>query len=441
MKIKIAVKIIAFFAIFILLFHTASEILSTTDVMNYHNIGGFYEEPEDSLDAVYIGSSNCFTYWNSLLAWGEYGISVYPYAGNSFLYFASEYYIREARKIQPDALYIVNINSLTDGQIEQTSMQNMIDYMPPSLNKLQMINHLVEIGDFSMADRMEFYLPMILFHSRWEELTEYDVERPLDGRKGSAVFDQYLKTSTDITEGYVLTEKERSLSDKIIQSTDSLLDYCEEENVKVLFVTVPQAKLEDKRVERLNALNTYIESRGFTVLNYLPDPEGLGLDIKTDFYNTAHTNIHGSAKYTYHLSQYLIEHYGFTDKRQDGDYTAWNQAYDSYLTEIAPFLLDIELDADNRTLELSAPEPIAAAQGAENKITWEKVKGADGYLVYKRSSKATARVRIADTKECALLDPEVESGVFYNYTVLPYRETEQGRLYGKYSYEGVGLQR
>ena len=40
-----------------------------------------------------------------------------------------------------------------------------------------------------------------------------------------------------------------------------------------------------------------------------------------------HTNAVGAEKCTAFLEQYLTEHYVFEDKRQDGRYESWNEAY------------------------------------------------------------------------------------------------------------------
>ena len=117
MRVRIALKTIIFILIFTVTLTTITGVLVTVDSLGYQNIASFYEEPEGLLDAVYIGSSNCFVFWNSLLAWEEYGISVFPYACNSNLFYSTEYLIKEAKKTQPDALFIVNINSLTDGEV------------------------------------------------------------------------------------------------------------------------------------------------------------------------------------------------------------------------------------------------------------------------------------------------------------------------------------
>ena len=119
MKIKKAIKyfvrITAFVVVFAVMFSWVSGILTNPgDTRNYQWVHGFYEEPEDSLDAVYIGSSNCYSFWNSITAWENYGITVWPYASQGMMFETTEYVIREARKTQPNALFIVNINAMTN---------------------------------------------------------------------------------------------------------------------------------------------------------------------------------------------------------------------------------------------------------------------------------------------------------------------------------------
>ena len=99
-------------------------------------MSGIYEEPENSLDAVYIGSSNCYAFWNPNIAWEEYGIAVYPYCCSTQPLLATEYLIKEARKTQPNAVYIVNINTLGDA-VSDVVIHRLLDFMPLSKNKLE----------------------------------------------------------------------------------------------------------------------------------------------------------------------------------------------------------------------------------------------------------------------------------------------------------------
>ena len=95
-KKRYSLRVVLFITIFLILFITLLWLFSNhPDHRIYQMIGGFYEEPEDSLDGVYIGSSNCYAFWNHLVAWENYGIAVYPYASGSQPFYAAEYLIRD----------------------------------------------------------------------------------------------------------------------------------------------------------------------------------------------------------------------------------------------------------------------------------------------------------------------------------------------------------
>ena len=80
-KKTIVLRVAAFWALFALLLYPVTRVFSHyPDYRSYHTIGGFYEEEADSLDAVYLGSSNCYAFWNALVAWHSHGLAVYPYA-------------------------------------------------------------------------------------------------------------------------------------------------------------------------------------------------------------------------------------------------------------------------------------------------------------------------------------------------------------------------
>lgn len=439
MRIRIAIKITVFILIFCVALITATNVLVTVDSLGYQNIASFYEEPENTLDAVYIGSSNCFVFWNSLLAWEEYGISVFPYACNSNLFYSTEYLIKEVKKTQPDALFIVNINSLTDGEVNIQQFRNLIDCMPFSLNKLALIDHLADVGDYSFSERLEFYFPIIRYHTRWTEISGSDFVSELNGLKGASTFESYLKVSNDVTSSYVTTDAQITLNDKLISSTNSLLDYCDKENVNILFVTVPQSRGNEYDMSRYNSVNTMIEERGYTVLDLTERIDEMGIDLTTDYYNGGHTNIHGSIKLTYFLSEYLIDNYGFTDKRNNSDYKSWNSSYEKYADIIAPYILEFETTSGVRTDVLAAPTPTLEKVEANAILSWNDIALADGYIIYHKTNAESAwecLTETTDTNFTVLLPGKEET---HYYTVVPFLEDNGCRYYGDYLYNGIEL--
>lgn len=440
MQWKKLIKGIAFCLLFVILFAGASRILTSPgDYRNYQWIAGFYEEPDDSLDAVYVSSSTAYAYWNSLVAWDQYGIAVYPYTSNSQHFITTEYLIREIRKTQPDALFIVNTNTIDNGRMSVEKFHHLLDYMPLSLNKLQLTHYLVKTAGLDWESALELYVPLYRYHDRWSDLRVTDLKYRVDGLKGASAYNTYLKTITDVSDTYTYVDGREPLVEYISEAAVSLMDYCEKENVRILFVTVPRVETE-QRVKELNELNAMLEARGFDTLNLLEQPELCGLDLKQDFYNKGHTNVHGSIKYTKYLAEYLIAHYGFTNKHGDETYASWDAGYQKYEDTLVKHILDLERDPDHRTLRLEVPANLTASVSAGSvDLFWEAVEGAQGYAIYRKADKSSWE-RLATTSELSFADTSVETAADYYYTVVPYL-TEDGEVfYGKFDYLGICVQ-
>ena len=438
MKYKNHIKAMAFILLLSLSLSFVARVVTVSAAnIEYQWMAGIYEEPEDSLDAVYIGSSNCYAFWNPNLAWEEYGITVYPYTCSSQPLIVAEYLIKEARKTQPDAVYVVNINTLGDGSVSDTVMHRLLDFMPLSKNKLELTDYLCNLADLSFSDRLEYYIPLIRYHDKWAELTADNFSTEINDIKGGNTTSWYLGHVKDVSKDYKTSDESHEISLALEESINSLLDYCDEEDVKIVFVTVPRAEGKLETVQKFNTVNKLITDRGYPIIDLMDCPEAANIDPTTDYYNTTHTNIHGALKLTHYISEYLIENYGFEDKRQDEAYDSWNESYEKYADIIAPYVLDMELDSTHRDFTLCAPNDLRAeAESKAVTVSWESVQNADGYTVYKQVGNG-AWSAIKDTSTAKYTDTDVKSETVYSYTVVPYKVVNGKKMYGNYLYNGI----
>lgn len=432
MKTKRVIKAVVFVLCFVLLLGAVSELFVMHTEPGYQNIRGFYKQKKNSLDAIYIGSSNCFTYWNSAVGWSEYGIAVYPYAANKLLFEGTEYIIRDCRKTQPDAKFIVNINTLMGETMEMDEIHYTTTSMPYSMNRLRLVSHLCRIGGFGFWESLEYYFPIIRFHGNYQELLPSRLLYKNDGFKGASTGEPYLRIVTDVSGVYSNSDAVSELPEHLTASVNSLLDYCDQSNVEVTFVTVPQARTEEDLM-LYNGVNQLLESRGYPVLNLMEKTDDMGIDRTFDFYNTQHTNIHGSIKYTHYMARYLIETYGFTDKREDENYSDWNEMAPRYQAQVANRVLDIEYDITHRDFELAAPENLQLADGV---LTWDASEGAEYYRVYKKTSAQNAWTLAADqlTQTEFVDEAYAETDI---YTVVPVKLADGEAYYGSFLYTGI----
>ncbi len=406
----------------------------------FQSEAGFYEEKRGSLDGVYIGASNVYAFWQPPVAWKNHGIAVLTYSVDALPSSALKAMMIEARKTQPDALYIINLNTFKKTAATSEEMHRVTNYLNPSFNKYSLIWQLADIGNIPPADRLEYYFPIIRFHSRWSELTRNDFLLQTNGRKMGYGSSDYYKKSVNLSKNYLMTE---SLPEKEPEATEvllDLLDYIEKNSVKALFVIVPQALKEEYATE-LNSLKKTVSEHGYPCLDLLNHYEDPGILTKTDFFDKNHTNVHGSMKFTEYLSQYLIEHYQFEDKSRQEGWDEWDSAAEKYTALISPYALPFEIEGKPRKCTMNASGlSVTKTEKQSASVKWKAAKGADGYQIYQKTgSEAWTYLDSVDADTTEYETAVLEQAGQYAYTVVPVLSKKGTIYYGSYTYNGKSI--
>ena len=317
------------------------------------------------------------------------------------------------------------------------------DLSPLSLskNKINLINRLSDVAEIELLDRAQFFFPIIQFHSRWTELTEWDLDHSVNGMKAGLVNNAFLYMNEDLTDTYKVYENQSEPSEEQITILEELLDFCEQEDLSVLFVNVPQA-LSKTSGERMNWIEDTICQRGFDFINILEIADDLGLQKDADYFDRNHTNVHGSIKYTDYLARYLVENYGFEDKRGQPGWESWDEAVALYDDVIGPYTLSLERWHEPRNYDLAAPKlSKLKVDGQTITVSWGETEGAEGYDVYRKAADEYDGywVYVATVEGgLTLTDYGLFPGTKYTYTVVPFDHGEDGTMrYGNFDYSGV----
>ena len=137
---------------------------------------------------------------------------------------------------------------------------------------------LVSRSEYRGLDRLEYYLPIIRFHNRWDELEPWVFGVDSSATRLSFANHSFGQGVHDIPDELVLDNDVREpIPGDIGAVFGELLDYCDAEHVNVLFVKSPQAD-SLKEQGRMNALEDVLESRGYPCLDLLEDFHKTGLD-------------------------------------------------------------------------------------------------------------------------------------------------------------------
>ena len=429
------IRIVCFFVILIALIIPVQNALlyrdRKTDNSSYQIIN-FYKEKKDSLNPVFIGSSNCFAFYSPLLTYNSYGLKSNNYSSSGMGMIFYKYAIEEVKKTQEDALIVLTITPLDI--MNYTALHYLLDDMPWSMNKLNFIKRYFTYGDESILNSIEYFFPLMRLHERWSDIKFDDLIKD-DGTKGATAHEYYLTYVNDITDKLFFSDVRNEMPDTWKDIMSDLLDYCDDNKVNIVFL-VPPRSFDEEEYTQLNSLLDYISSRNFDVMDLREKAEEIGLDFTCDYYDKRHTNIHGSIKYSDYVINKLNEKYNINLVNERNP--EWDKAFDNYYKKIKPYIIDNELNMTLRDYHLDKPK-LLSLNKTNGGITllFSTVENADGYIVYRKDNNEWVIVGESNTDQ--FIDKDYKNGV-NTYTVLSYRNDNGKKVYGNYDYKGISVE-
>ncbi|MBO4750349.1 MAG: hypothetical protein J5546_08530 [Lachnospiraceae bacterium] len=267
----------------------------------------FSELKRDSIDTVFIGTSHLFCSIDPDLLADEYGLNTFMLATSGQTLPMSYYATMEAieyqhpKRIIFEACYMANGLTVIDNEMSHY----FFDGMPLCKAKKLAIEELIE-----EEDRIYFYLPFGVYHTRWKELGKVDFTNEETSKRGAFHSDR-VAHNTDIPLVHPLETAE--IPDHMIEYFDKIVELCKENDVELILYVAPFNGLyEDeycdesiKNTQRIfNAVGEYATERGLEWHNLFYELDELGLDNDTDWMDRQHLNNNGQAKFT----RYMADH-------------------------------------------------------------------------------------------------------------------------------------
>lgn len=304
----------------------------SSEIYNRNRIIGIKEE--QALDMVYVSGSEGFVYWEPPRAWAGYGIQSYNYATNSIPAEAILGNIREIRKTQEPQLFVIGLRSFQywSEEAAETEIRYITDSMDYSWNRWRMVHEYLSNRILSEEnDVMSLYFDIAKYHTNTGVLKSPERWK-LSGNRGMAEYNGWLlypfHEILDEPEDF-MTEERRDLAKGSRDTLITLLEYCEEEDLNVLFVVSPYWITKDHQM-LYNSMEDFITSYGFDYLNANEYYDEMGIDFTTDFCDKDHVDVFGAEKYTHFLARYIQEKYVLTDRRNEAGNDEWDEMYESF---------------------------------------------------------------------------------------------------------------
>lgn len=329
------INTILFLSLFVFLFIKVSYLFRPYSE-NRVNIVGYYSEPENTIDVVFIGGSSTFVFWIPYIAWNEWGMSSYDFATNSMSPALLMGMIEEARKTQDPELFVIDLRAFEFREkhpdfYTDAFIRNITDSLKYSFNRIKTINYVFSYEQSGSQYNLENYLDLMMYHATWQDLNllnfDYASNKTEHPLKGFGMVDFAYHEPFEMKDYSDITEK-GSLSDSTNQILIDLLEYCKEKNLNVLFTLNPFNQENEDTKKIYNYVAEVVGCYGYDFLDANDYYEEMGLDFSHDFYDRNHVNLYGAEKYTAFLGQYIVQNYAIPDHRQETEYISWHEGYE-----------------------------------------------------------------------------------------------------------------
>ncbi len=357
---KKTLKIIAFLICAAVIFSVAVRILRFKSPDGIDQMHAFYENEENTVDALFLGSSHMYTNVNTGILWSDYGIAAYDLGGADQPFWNTYYFMKEALKTQRPKVIVVEIYSAA---VQEGHFQGV--WVIENLFGMRFTDDFILSAKESVEEDWhgEYINRFARYHSRYSMITKddfvYDDEmryfKGFDPKFGTVVYD--APNVSHVTE---LSYPNEKMADYMIQ----MIDLAKEEDIPIVLVCAPYIiSEEDQKV--FNVFYQYAEENGVPYIDFNKMYEELGMDFSQDMKDWSHLNEKGNPKYTRYLGEYLKANYEIPDRRGDEKYVSWD--INAALLEHEAAAYDMQETTDLAAyLELAAQEDYIVMMAARN---------------------------------------------------------------------------
>ena len=305
-----------FLLIFAVLFVVVTEVLKDKRVeLEYDvtsKVKGFYQEPDNSLDFVFVGSSQLYAAIAPNVLFEEFGITSYDFAANEQPMWISYYYIKEALAHQNPKAIVLDVFTMYGNEYEKEGATHInLDDLPWNWNKIQAIQASVPEGE-----RGAFYFELVKYHDTWNMLDKHKVMSSFWNERN--VYRGYSPfvvphVYADGAPEEVVNQTERApMGDMAKEWLDKIIQLTRQEGVDLILIKTPNGHADRQKLYL--SVEDYAKEQGVPFLN-----------MNTVFDGEAHINIIHAETVTRYVGRYLSERYEITDKRENPAYAQWHE--------------------------------------------------------------------------------------------------------------------
>ena len=311
------------------------------------SIQRFYEQEENTVDVLGLGTSHVYEGISPGVLYREYGIAAYDLCAPAQAVWNTYHYFIEALKTQSPKAVIFDVYMLNTNEPYDTPANAIkTTYgMKWSKNRTDAIS-----ASFEHADLPSLMLPFLQYHSRYAEMTEKD-DAPQSRQsayfgkcyKGYTVYDEITQIKLPDVSKFTAT---RQLADKHLLYYKRIIDLAVRNKITIYIVSIPYAIAQDTQttVNTARAIAKDYKSKYVKFIDLNARLDKIGIDVNTDFANNQHLNRSGSEKVTKYLGKIISSQLKLKDRRGDPAYQTWEEDAELFYRGLDNFRLKTTTD-------------------------------------------------------------------------------------------------
>ncbi|MGI6722047.1 MAG: hypothetical protein ACOX4I_05790 [Anaerovoracaceae bacterium] len=296
----------------------------------------FYQEKENTLDGLYIGSSSVYMFWMPTKAYSKYGYCIPSLATSAQSIATEKYIMEEALRTQPGIkVFFVDIRNIsrpaegmTEGDVRQvTDCIKTREIREKAIDSA--LTYYKKMGADIDYDKNDYINSFLFYHNRWaadlgpRDFKVWGVNNKYKGFviNGRGYEKIHLEKPADVKGTTKLAKVQ-------IDTLNDLLDYCDSIKQKVIFVSSPYATDSVEKRQILNTAHKMIRKRGYEVWDFNHEPllSKVNMNWHKDYFEKTHTNVYGAQKFTRFMARRIHKRLDLPDHRGSADYVSWDKA-------------------------------------------------------------------------------------------------------------------
>ena len=263
----------------------------------------FLNEPENSVDALFLGSSLAYCDIVPAVLYEESGIPTYVMAGPEQPMPATYYYLRESLRTQsPGTVFIECTGLAFNWKSDPAHFYNPnLTFMPWTENRM------IPALSYTEGDTLAGLLfPLYAYHGRWADLSLDDL-KPLssDPLAGYTYLEEICPLDDFTQRGISETLEESGAYAENLECARKIIDLCGQRGIRTVFYITPSVgRLAPHWKERIAG---DLAEMGVELIDFNDRFDELDLDMQTDFFDSFHLNCRGAEKFSRWLAPPLTQ--------------------------------------------------------------------------------------------------------------------------------------